>query len=319
MTLVLRSLFLAVALGLAAPGMASDFLVIRTAPINLEERAPGIDQVGRLVWRGGLTLVAEHDDFGGISGIEQGAGGRLIAITDLGWRFDFVPTFDDDGHLRDIQVTRFDRLQDQSGTPLRGKSQTDAESLVRLSDGRLAVSFERNHRLAELDGVQVGPALHTPADLSNAPNNGGLEAIAQLADGRLLLITEDMDADNNANAAWRGVPGAWEAVSYSVSGGFKPTAATTMPGGDIVVVERFYTPLTGVACRIRLIDAETANDADVISGDVLATLRPPMTVDNLEAVTTLEVDGETLLIIASDDNLNRGTQRNLLLAFQLKN
>lgn len=90
-----------------------------------------------------------------------------------------------------------------------------------------------------------------------------------------------------------------------------------MPNGDVVVVERFYTPLTGVACRFRLIERSVAESATEITGTILATLRPPLAVDNLEAITTMIVNDEPLLMVMSDDNLNRRTQRNLLLAFEI--
>jgi len=57
------------------------------------------------------------------------------------------------------------------------------------------VSFERDHRIwryafgkSGLPGEAVKVA--TPPELASAPENGGLEAIGRLSDGRLLAMTE---------------------------------------------------------------------------------------------------------------------------------
>jgi hypothetical protein len=83
-----------------------------------------------------------------------------------------------------------------------------------------------------------------------APANAGLECITLLNDGRLLLISEDMKRGPHKVAAWIGVPNhtghTWQDVAYPIVGRFRPSDATTLPDGDVVVQERSYTAFEGV-------------------------------------------------------------------------
>lgn len=138
---------------LASPLAANEPIVLRATSLSLDERDPALTQIDQLIWRGGLSLKSDHPNFGGISGLETGQDGTLIAIIDLGWRVDLLPTFGADGNLRDLEILRFERLTDQTGTPLSGKSRTDAESLTWTTEGSLVIGFERNHRLESLSGA----------------------------------------------------------------------------------------------------------------------------------------------------------------------
>ena len=42
-------------------------------------------------------------------------------------------------------------------------------------------------------------------------------------------------------------------VSINRSGSFKPTDLSALPSGDIILLERSYTPIKGAAARISLI------------------------------------------------------------------
>ena len=56
----------------------------------------------------------------------------------------------------------------------------------------------------------------------------------------------------------------------------------------------------------------------VLEGAVIATLKPPLTVDNFEGLACRASDrGETLLYLISDDNFDATNQRTLLLMFAL--
>ena len=276
--------------------------------------------VGELVWRGGVILSSKGSNFGGLSALQSDKNGNLIAVSDFGWRLDATPVFDDNGMLHDLVGIEFGFLIAPDGTALTGKIRADAESLARREDGSLFLSFERagRHRIVPLDGRKTGEPIKIPKKLKNKPGDEGVEAMTTLPGGQIMILTEDgMTSDREFVIGWRqnARTGKWASITYPVSDDFLPTGATTLANGDLLIVERFYNRRDGVACRIRRIAATDAVESRRISGDIIATFRPPMIVDNFEGITTVSYRGETIILLLSDDNKNRGTQRTLLLAF----
>ncbi len=101
-------------------------------------------------------------------------------------------------------------------------------------------------------------------------------------------------------------------------GGFRPSGAARLPGGDLLVIERSFNIIDGVAARLRHIAARTIVPGARLDGTAIAVLRPPLTVDNLEGVAARRgAAGETLIYLVSDDNFNP-FQRTLLLLFALE-
>ena len=146
--------------------------------------------------------------------------------------------------------------------------------------------------------------------------NSGIEALATLADGALLAIAEGRD-DEAASPAFLRRDGIWTELVYPRAPGFRPTGATTLPGGDLLVVERSFNIIDGVGARLRRIAAAAIVPGATLEGDILAVLRPPLTLDNMEGVAARRTAaGETLVYLVSDDNFRMG-QRTLLLVFAL--
>ena len=192
----------------------------------------------------------------------------------------------------------------------------------RLADGALVVGFERNHRLWRYPAAPNPLAGHptaipVPAALRSLRSNSGIEALATLADGALLAIAEGRKEESTSPAfLWRG--GAWSELVYPRLPGFRPTGATTLPGGDLLVIERSFNIFDGVAIRLQRFAAATIRAGATLRGTTLAVLRPPLTLDNMEGVAARRsASGETLLYLISDDNFRAG-QRTLLLMFALE-
>ncbi len=103
-------------------------------------------------------------------------------------------------------------------------------------------------------------------------------------------------------------------MTYATSVGFKPTGATTLPGGDVLVLERRFPP---IGARIRRLAKETIVPGAMLEGEVIARLEGSLTVDNMEGIDARRgPGGETLVYILSDDNDNP-LQRTYLLMFEL--
>jgi hypothetical protein len=109
-----------------------------------------------------------------------------------------------------------------------------------------------------------------------------------------------------------------EAFRFSVmrADGFDTTDLDFLPNGDLLILERFFSPRRGVAMRLKRVKrAEIRPDA-VITAEVLATLDNTHHVDNMEGLSVHRgPDGGTVLTIVSDDNFSIA-QRTLLLQFR---
>ncbi len=316
---------LATALG--APGWAAP-LEIAARPVPLHAEDPERANVGSLRYRGGLQLTSPDPRFGGLSALLISAdGARLSAVTDRGHWLTARLIAGANGAPRALTEAEIGELHGPGGHHLRGKRETDSESLTRLADGALVVGFERDHRLWRYPAGAnplAGPAEAVPvparlaAKLASLRSNSGIEALATLADGALLAIAEGRENEASSPAfLWRG--GAWSELVYPRVPGFRPTGATILPGGDLLVIERSFSLFDGVAVRLQRIAAATIRPGATLRGTTLAVLRPPLTLDNMEGVAARRnaATGETLLYLISDDNF-RPLQRTLLLVFALE-
>lgn len=294
-------------------------LALQTEAIPLDPRNPERQIVGQLRYRAGFVLRSPHRRFGGLSGLLVSADGRtLVAVSDNGYRFDATLHHDAKGTLVGLDEAEITPLIDPAGKPLEGKRATDAESLALHPEGGLVVAFEHKHRLWHYPGGKTPPSrMHPPLQLPLAPRNDGIEALTLLNDGRLLAITEGF-ATRGGVLGWVGRSGDWSLITLETGGLFSPTAAATLPNGDVVVLERHYSLFEGASARLSWIGATAFRPNARIRGRLLALLRPPLNVDNMEGLAVRKGPGnETLLYWLSDDNYRRGDQRTLLLQFEV--
>ncbi|MDP6952192.1 MAG: esterase-like activity of phytase family protein [Alphaproteobacteria bacterium] len=299
---------------LALPALAEP-IEVRSQKIPLTQGVQDAPRLDALAYRGGLELTSPDRRFGGLSGLVVSAdGARLLAISDTGLWLEATLTYDDDGNLSGLSGAEITPLRADSGAVLSGKRDADAEGLVALSDGGYLVSFERRHRVLHYGAPGAnGAPVWMPDALASVDGNGGLEALAMLGDGHLLALCEDEFVSDGRLGGWLVDGETAEAVTWPGDGYFKPTAASVLPDGRVLVLERGYTAIAGPKGRLMLIDDV---DDSALSGREIARFQPPIQVDNYEGLASLEMAGETRLFIVSDDNFNP-LQRTLLLSFAL--
>jgi hypothetical protein len=314
----------------------------RTVPIEIAARTVALNpispnhlQVGDLIYRGGLELSSSHKLFGGYSGLIVSANGsELIAVSDQGtWlKADLVY---EGGSLIRIENARITPILSTNGGNL-GVGYRDSEALAHDPNGGYIISFEGQHRLnhysaAPLPAGTLPAPLTTPNNLSKAPINKGLEAIIALDAQRYLLLTEDYRNDDLDTVGWilsnprDPINSTAAQVSFAVSGLFHPTDAALLPDGDVLVLERRYVAVKGGSMRLRRIAREAIVPGARLVGTTLATIAPPLTVDNMEGLAVRSgPNGETLIYVMSDDNFRTGLgslflpgQRTLLMMFEL--
>lgn len=275
---------------------------------------------GKLALLSALELRTEHPHFGGLSGLSVTDNKILYAISDRGRWFSARLWLDASGALVRLDAWRTGRLKQPGGAAVTGRY-GDAEALARDENGSWLVSFEWKHRLWRYASLAGEPTAvdGLRAKLDRAPGNGGVEALTVLEDGRILAICEHYANPDGSLKGWLGRPARFESISYVSSEGFAPTDLATLAGGEVLVLERRYTPRTGAAIRIRKIDKQSLESGTRVVPREIARLAPPLAVDNFEglAVHSDPKHGDTTLYMVSDDNFSR-RQRTLLYQFRLE-
>lgn len=311
--------FLAISiLGAWATTARAEPVAVTSTPVPLNEADTSVAAVGPLRYLGGVHLTSPDRRFGGFSTLGVSADGRrMVSISDRGAFMSAAIRTDADGILVGIDDVDMSALTDTEGRILEGKHWTDAESMSPGVNGEIIVSFERDHRLLSYPpGENRAKFLRPPAEITSLPDNHGIEALTLLDDGRLLAIAEG-DPKEDATIAWVSRPDGWDVMTYRTSGGYRPTGAATLPGGDVLILERYFTPRDGVRIRIVRLASGVIQAGAELKSHLVADLKPPFSIDNFEGIEArMGADGNAIVYLISDDNFNPSRQRTLFLMFR---
>lgn len=281
---------------------------------------------GPLTFLGGLELRGDRREFGGISsGVIETDGRAFIAASDQAhWILGrFVA--DADERLTGIENVRLAPMMALDGRRLRDTRQFDTEGMTRIGN-RLFISVERAHQILRFELGPNGPAgrataVPTPDDFRRLNSNQGIEALGVLPPasrfaGALIAIAEHPPAGSEPDR----IPG-WilgpQPGRFSVqrSRDFDVTDLGFLPGGDMLILERRFSPLWGVALRLRRVAIGSVVPGAVLEGETLIEANMAYHVDNMEALMVHRArDGRAILTLMSDDNFSI-LQRNLVLRF----
>ncbi len=322
---------LCAALLLAAPAVAEPITVTASAIPAFEPNMPETTRFGALRFIGGLELDSSNSHFGGLSGIQVGPDGEtLLMVSDLGSLFHARLT-ESEGRPTGLADVELWPLGDRNGHTLGGKYGSDAESL-RSAPGagldRVLVGFERDNRVIEyaVDGhgrPTFGHTLDVPPGVRKLPHNLGLEAIAVAPPGSpnagtTALIAETPDEAGRLHGWILDGEGRTQGtIEFTASDDFSATDAVFLDTGDLILLERRFQPLTGLAMRLRRFPAARVKPGAVLDGEELFTGRMNYVVDNMEGLAFhRDGEGRAILTLVSDDNFNI-LQRTLLLRFEL--
>jgi len=299
----------------------------RAIEVTATPIALGAEQVGRLRFRGGLVLTSDVTAFGALSGFEVLDNNRALFLNDDAEWFEARLVLDESGALVGFDDVRYAVMRNERGEFFSYEDNTaDSEGLTQLLDGRFAAGFEGTQLIQIFDMNRdgpfgpsaVGPRL---AGVDRLPKNAGLEAIATAADGAIIVGAEGSGLASTP--IWRVRLDATEPtpalIEFPLAPGYSLTALDRAPDGGFVALERFYAPIIGARAKIAYFPASALDSGAEVMPDVeeLATLAPPMAIDNFEGVATARMpDGTTRIYIVSDDNYNRH-QRTILYAFDV--
>lgn len=298
---------------LAAPLAAQDDIFAITQPVALDESDQAREEVGELIYRGGIVIEPGEEEIGGISGLEwHEEEGRLYAVSDDGHWLIITPD-EIDGKLVDIAGFSKGELKDERGRRLRGKDSADAEAITRAPGGGWMVAFEREHRVwgyVDLDGpAQPLPVLLDPFVSSDRPNQG-VEAFVRIGDDTLVCGEFARAGQANCRHSFGAVIDQLEILAPIDGANPVPTDAACDGAGTCYILLRSYMPGTGNHIAVL---RQTSGEPP----ERIAAFGPDLVVDNFEGLALREQFGKTYLYLVSDNNFS-SDQRTLLMKFEIK-
>lgn len=308
---------------------APETIEIRALPItSFDNRDPTRVRFGALEFRGGLELASTTAAFGGVSGLLMPDHEHIIAVTDHGSWLKARLVYRD-GRLAGLADAEMAPLLGADGKPLAAQGARDAESLTRIGDD-FYVGVERVERILRFpfgkqDVAARATDIPVPHDFKSFGKNGSLECLVspppgQPYAGKLIVVTERVyDAAGHHRGFVLDPAGQGDAVRFSLrrSDDFDVTDCTVLPPGDLLVLERRFSPARGVAMRIRRVSLAAIKESALADGAELVEADLGYQIDNMEGIAvTQNAAGETILTVVSDDNFSP-FQRSLILQFAL--
>jgi hypothetical protein len=299
---------------------------VRATPLTgFEARDPSRRKFGALEFRGGLELTSSYKYFGGISAIRVTAdGARFISVTDKGhWlRGRIIYRERMPVGLTDVEIAP---VLGPDGRPITARGWYDTEAIA--EDGAtLYLGLERVHQILRFDygkdGLMArGQPIAVPPAMKKLPPNKGIEGLVSIPrggplGGSLLAFSErGLDRAGNLLAFIIGgpTPGTF---TVKRSADFDISDAALLSPSELLVLERKFSFLSGVAIRIRRIPLAGVQPGALVDGPALLEADMGYQIDNMEGLSVHRAGGETVLTLISDDNFSP-IQRTLLLQFTL--
>jgi len=298
---------------------------IDATPItSFDNREPSQIRFGALEFRGGLVLTSRNPAFGGISGIHvEPDGEHFIAITDKGsWlRGRIVYQNGRPARIADAEMAP---ILGSDGRPLAARGWFDTESLTER-DGVFYIGIERVEQIVRLDYRRDGfkaraEPIKVPADFKSFRYNRSLECLAAPPQGsplagELIVVTErSLDAGGNLRSF---LLDGDRVTRFSVkrTDDFDVSDCAILPPGDLLLLERRFSLMRGVAMRIRRLPLASLRADALVDGRPIIEADLGYQIDNMEGIAVHRTaSGETIITLVSDDNFSI-IQRSLLLQF----
>ncbi|NRD90247.1 cobalamin ABC transporter ATP-binding protein [Sphingopyxis sp. BSNA05] len=300
---------------------ANDSQYIALEPIALDARDPERIRVGRLAFLGGWKITSDNGEFGGISSMLALPDNRFLMLSDNGTLVGF--TLDEANHRA---IRPFIAPLPEGPAPPNDYAKKNWDSESFLHDpwtGQFWVGYEHQHSI-----WRYGPSfarkesVNFPKAMQEWPDNGGAEAMLRLPDGRFLVFSESAKYSEGGYQALvfegdASEPGSKaKLMGYRGPKGYKLTDAALLDDRTALMLHRRFTPLDGVSAILSVARLADFEPGKVATSQPVATLKPPVKVDNMEALAVTREGAKIIVWIASDDNFST-LQESLFFKFQL--
>jgi hypothetical protein len=300
---------------------------VHARPIpSFDTRDRGRTRFGALEYRSGLILTSPFRGFGGLSGWRLDARGeQFISMSDKGTWFTgrIVYKGREMTGLADVEAAP---MLGADGKPITARGWFDTEAIA-LDGALVYIGLERVNQILKFDfskgGTRSrGEVIAVPPALRKLPYNKGLEALVVVPKGlplagTLIAISErGLDSDGNIIGFLIGGPRPGD-FAVRRSNNFDISDAVLLRSGDLLILERKFSWLAGVAIRIRRIALKSIDRGATLDGPSIFEADLGHEVDNMEGIDAhVSPEGDTVLTMISDDNFSM-LQRTLLLQFTL--
>lgn len=291
-------------------------LITQRRPVDLP-LLPHRLGTGELTLIDGWELDSRNTSFGGFSGIRALGNGRLLALSDAAILAGFTLSEGEvtsDSFIAPLPVRKGERST---------KLDQDSESLAYDPvSGRYWVGYEQLHRIRRFaPAFARGEATGKPDAMQDWPNNGGAEAMLRRADGSFLVFAESRSVRPGITVGliFASDPAEPEAAvqefAYQPPVGYRITDITTLPDGRMLALHRRFDFLRGFSAKVGVIEPSHIARGKLVVPRIVAKLKPPFPVDNMEGIAVERQGGKTIVWMISDDNYFV-MQRSLLLKFE---
>ncbi|SME88834.1 esterase-like activity of phytase family protein [Desulfovibrio gilichinskyi] len=281
--------------------------------------------VAGLKYKGAIILECVHPAFGGLSDMLVSKDRKsFLAVSDMGFWVKGEMIYNNNEFLIGIKPeAQLGQLLSIEGKTLSSKYNADAEALSRAPGSGFLVAFERRHRINKYKSSNLFELSGTPSRMSQPehmkelPKNGGIESITLLPDGRILLIAEGETDYEKPSYAAVGIDKDWIEMEYQRQPDYRPTSVATLPGGDILTLERSFIKPVSLKIRLCIIKKPEFKSGTKLLPKQLIELHGLLPLDNFEGLDTITTDdGRTFIYIISDDNYSP-MQRTILMMFEM--
>jgi hypothetical protein len=303
----LRLIAALVVAAMVAPGTWLRTPVTRENPESIAlEQIAGVSETGVRGWRvEGVWQYSTEPTlrFGGFSALLPVGGGRLRAFSDRGFLFTFVEP-DREEETPEQRLIAGLPFDDPTLYPLLW----DIESATRDPTGRgdYWVGFENTHAIHRFSYRTEPEQVRIIREDVDWYDNGGLEAMERLSDGRFLIIPERRDQalliESDPVEDWDPQIIAYE----SAAEGFAATDLAQLPDGRVLLLMRDvdwgnYPPFAG---KLAIVDAPEPGSEEPLQPEVLFDFEGVLPPENYEGIAVTAEDGGSVAVwIISDDNL----------------
>jgi hypothetical protein len=284
-------------------------------------------EFGPLTFLSGLELQGDRREFGGISsGVIDPDGKGFIAASDQAYWIAGRFVSDSAERLLGLENVRIAPMMAPDGRRMRSTGYFDTEGMTRIGN-RLFVSVERVHQILRFEIGPNGPQgrgtlVPTPDEMRRLGANQGIEALGTLPSGSrhagsLIAIAEQAPGGQPSERIPGWIINGTQSSTFLVqrSRDFDITDLNFLPGGDMLILERRFSPFSGVAFRLRRIPLERIVPGAVLDGETLIEANMAYHIDNMEVLMIHRAsDGRAILTLISDNNFSI-LQRNIALRF----
>jgi hypothetical protein len=308
--------------------MLPETVSVTAYPIaHLKIGEPGLSRFGPLAYIGGFEMRGSHAGFGGISAIRvEPDGQRFLSVTDTGDWLQGSIVYRDGKPAGLAGVTIAPTLV-ADGRRAKDVGLWDSESIAKNGD-EVFIGIERDHTVLAYNFAQGGLAakgqsVPLPYFVKAWWDNRGIEAMGIMPPGgphagKLVGLSERSSTNEEPSEGFVMGRDGSNPFRFFITraDSFDTTALDFLPNGDLVVLERFFSPRRGVAMRLKRLKSALIQPEAVLTAETLVTFDNGFQIDNMEGLSIHKSpSGETVFTLISDDNFSIA-QRTLLLQFR---